>query len=350
MRTFEGPSCPFEIDGRRIRTDGSVQHKVSGTSMAGILGLSPWSSPFQVACNLLGLCREDISGKPAIRTGQILEPVVIDYLDRRYPEKGVFLPAEEVFEKREGDHDAWVSDFADPVFAGHVDGIVMSRDENAEERILEIKTSSNMDSWVDGVPVYYYWQVALYNEFLTQKDNAFVGLGIVNMDTYRDPQSWVPCDRNVMLFDMQIDRADVQAKMEQIRDWYREYILKGVTPEYDPENPKDVEMFDFIKGLADDIEDVRTDVDELDQCEREIADIEERNKAVYERRDVLKDRIKQYMVYHSMSAVDGSSKTATLSKQVRTTLDKKLLLDDGIDPEKYSVKSETNMFKMKKRK
>ena len=61
-RKYLAPTCSYEISDGTIRTDGSVHNKVTGTSMAGILGLSPWSSPFQVACALLGLGREDISG------------------------------------------------------------------------------------------------------------------------------------------------------------------------------------------------------------------------------------------------------------------------------------------------
>lgn len=345
MRTYEGPKCPFEVEGDTIRTDCSIAHKVTGTTMAAILGLSPWSTPFQASCALLGLCREDISSKPAVKTGQALEPVVIDYLGRRYPEYGMFLPAEDVFEKREGDHDSWESDFTDPIFGGHVDGIVMGE----EEYILEIKTSANMDSWADGVPVYYYWQVALYNEFLTKKDKAYVGLGIVNEVTHRDPQSWVPNDRNVMLFEMKIDREDVQAKMEEIRDWYREYILKGVTPPYDPTVPGDVEMFDFIKGLADSIEDVRTDIDELAKVEMLISDHESKIEAQYARRDELKERIKQYMMYHDISKLEAGGATASMTKSTRTTLDKKLLLTAGIDPEAYSTKTETNTLRFKRK-
>lgn len=115
--SYNSPKCTFTVDGAHIVSDGSVRNKVTGTSMAGILGCSPFSSPFQIACALLGVCRENLDGKPAIETGKVLEPVIIDYLGRTYPDKGFFLPAEDVYEKRAGDHDSWESDFKDDVLS-----------------------------------------------------------------------------------------------------------------------------------------------------------------------------------------------------------------------------------------
>ena len=136
-RIYDAPKCEYTIEDGCIRTDGSIKGKVSGTMMAGILGCSPWSTPFQVACALLGVGVEDISGKPAVRTGQILESRIIDYVGKTYPEYGLFMPADKIYEKREGDHASWVSDFDDDIFSGHVDGIVMR--EDGSNCILEIK-------------------------------------------------------------------------------------------------------------------------------------------------------------------------------------------------------------------
>ena len=339
---YHAPKCVFEVKDGCILTDRSITNKVTGTSMAGILGCAPWSTPFQVACALLGVCRADISGKPSVRVGQELEPVVIRYLSETYSDKGLFLSAENIFEKRVGDHDEWESDFQDEVFGGHVDGAVMQDDE---EYILEIKTSINADSWVDGVPEYYYWQVALYNEFLTQKDKAYVGLGLVNSNTYRDSTSWVPNERNVMLFEMPIDREDVRAKIEYVREWYNTYIVNGITPAYDPDNEGDVAMYNHLCNLSKDILEIREDVGRLAELTAQLNAAEAELAQISSAAEDLKASIKSYMVAHNLTQLSKLNGKATLSVQTRKYIDRKLLILDGLDPEKYTITSESNIFK-----
>lgn len=354
-RRYSAPQCAYEVDGNVIRTDGSVHNKVTGTGMAAVLGCSPWTTPFQLACSLLGLGRENIDGKPAVETGKVLEPVVIDYLGRTFPEMGVFLPAEKVFEKRDGDHDSWESDFSDDFFAGHVDGIVMRKGENGEsvEHILEIKTSGNVGAWArethGGVPEYYYWQVALYNEFLTQKDTAFVGLGIVDRYAYANPQSWIPSTQTVALYEMPIDREEVREGMERIREWYTEYVLNNVTPPYDPSNEGDVELFNHLKGLKSSIDEVREDLQRLSDVEKRIQAKELEYIDLVEMKEELQARLKDYMGFHNLSSLDGEGCIATYSVSERRSVDKNLLKADGIDPDKYSKTTVVNTFKLKKR-
>lgn len=345
-QVFHAPKCKYEVVDGHIETDGSVVNRVSGTSMAGILGCSPWNTPFQVACALLGVCRPDISDKPSVRVGQELEPVVIDYLAKTYGDRGMFLPAEEIFAKREGDHDAWVSDFEDDTFAGHVDGAVLCDDG---EYILEIKTSINMDSWANGVPEYYYWQIALYNEFLTQKDKAFVGLGMVNQNTHRDSTSWVPNERTVALFEMPIDREDVREKMDLIREWYSTYILNNRTPDYNPDVPGDVEMYNHLCNVKRNIEDVQKDLEEMDSLAKSIQNIEDSMADMCAKMEEYKSNIKTYMECNNLSTIETPSgnMVVTLSTQKRSSIDKKLLQADGIDADKYTVTKTVNVFKMK---
>lgn len=345
-QVYHAPKCGYEVVDGHIETDGTVTNKVSGTSMAGILGCSPWNTPFQIACALLGVCRPDISDKPAVRVGQDLEPVIIDYLANTYQDKGMFLPAEDIFVKREGDHDAWVSDYEDDTFAGHVDGAVL-RDDG--EYILEIKTSINMDSWTDGVPEYYYWQVALYNEFLTQKDMAFVGLGMVNSNTHRDSTSWVPNERTVALFEMPIDREAVRAKMDEVREWYKEYILNHRTPDYNPDNPGDVEMYNHLCNLKKDISEIQDELDEIGELSRSITAVEVSIADMCAKMEEHRAKLKTYMECNNLSSIESTTGnvSAVLSSQKRASIDKGLLKADGIDPEKYTVIKTINTFKLK---
>lgn len=349
-RIYKPPECNYEFVGNAIHTDGSVLRKVTGTSMGGILGISPFTTPFQVACSLLGLAREDISDKPAVKTGQFLEGRIIDYIGQVYPEYGVFVPAEIVHPKREGDHDTWESDFEDDVFAGHVDGYVMNGDDNY---ILEIKTSANMKSWENGVPEYYFWQVALYNHFITHKDKAYVVLGVVDEDTYKDPSLWVPqVGENVFMYEIDIDQEEVAKTLEQVKEWYTALKDTFCTPSYDLNNLRDVEMYEHLVGLASDKGTVMELIDQyfkLDSEEKEYDDVIKDKRKL---KEGIKVKIKEWLDVHGESEVNSASGLcyATITVKNSEKIDPELLRADGLDPSKYTITTQTKTFTVKKRK
>ena len=345
---YKAPECSYTIEGNHIVTDKSVAKKVTGTSMAGILGCSPWTTPFQIACSLLGLGREDISFKKSVKRGQVLEPRIIEYADQKWHDIGTFLSADEVYEKREGDHDSWVSDFEDEIFAGHVDGLVMKDDG---DYILEIKTTINTESWENGVPEYYYWQVAIYNHFLTKKDKVYFVLGISSDVTDRDPSLWVPTEDNCIIFEEPIDEDDVNGKMAEIRDWYEFYIKNGITPDYDPTNAKDVELYNHLVRLA-------TNVQQRDKMMTDLAlaEAELENKrytygidALEEQVKIMKEHLKDLMVSNNIiEQTDGTRQyKAVISQRTTYTWDEGKMIADGIDPQKYKTEKVSYAFSFK---
>ena len=346
---YTAPRNPYHVDGKKIVCDGDDINKVSGTAMAGILGCSPWSTPFTVSCNLLALAREDISNKDAVKVGIALEEKIIRYAGEKYADKGLFMTAEEVFEKREGDHDAWVSDFEDAHFAGHIDGIVSSEDG---DYILEIKTSSNLDSWANGVPEYYFWQVALYNHFLTHKSKAYVVLGIVNEHTYRDPASWIPNENNVMMFELDLDVVMIAETIEKVREWYNENILKKTTTEADLDNPKDAEMYNHLVTIGSDIGEVQKLVSQLGEVSARIDTYDCKIQDLRAEEQTLKDKIKDYMVSNNLTQLQsvGNSYIAKVTSRTTQRIAEERLVADGIDPAKYKTTSTSKTFTIKKSK
>ncbi len=350
MAVYNPPANPFHLDGNTVVCEGDVRHKVSGTVMAGILGCSHWSTPFTVACNLLSLAREDISSKDAVKAGIALETKIIRYADQVYSSYGQFMTEDDVgFGARTGDHDTWVSDFDDEVFAGHVDGIVS---KDGEDYILEIKTSANMDAWVDGVPEYYFWQVALYNHFITKQDKAYVVMGIVNETTYRDPASWVPNENNVRLYEVHIDQDMVAETLEKVREWYTIYVLGKVTPEADLDNTKDREMFEHLRNVAENIENVRKTIDEIGQLNAQIEDHDDKICELRAEAQLLKDRLKDYMSANQLNGLNSTSGEydAKLTTRVTSRIAEERMVADGIDPLKYKVKTESKFISIKKHK
>ncbi len=345
---YTPPEVPFRMEGGHVVSEGDVRRRISGTMVAGIIGLSPWSTPFQVACDLLGVATKDISDSPAVKAGQALESVVIDYMQNLYSDSiGSFVPAEELYPKRTGKHADWPSDFEDEIFAGHVDGIVMAYDGN--QYILEVKTSSNMESWEQGVPSYYYWQVALYNHFMTKQDKAYVALGVMNPRALKDPTTWVPSKDNAALFEMPIDQKGVEVVLEELRIWYNKYIANGITPDYDPNNPRDVELYKHLCNLTCEASGVQDKVARLYKVRLQISGHESEIAELYAERDELTAQIKDYMSCHEMDRIDSSNGDVYVSLQTsrRSKIDPELMKKDGLNPDKYSVETEVKTFTVK---
>lgn len=347
---YEQPTCSFTVDGPRVRTDGTVLGKVSGTMIGGIRGISPWATPFSVACDLLGLGRQDISDKPAVKTGKALEERIIEYLNEEYSAEGTFVPARVMFDERTGPHSQWTPDYDDDVFTGHIDGAVMSDD--GETYILEVKTSANMGAWIDGVPEYYYWQVALYNHFLAHQDRAYVALGIVDEATHKDPSKWTPSTANVVLLQVDIDQEETARVLDEVRQWYADLKATHATPPYDPASlTVDVPLYAHLVTLASDEDSMRSLVDEVGAMEMEINERMREVDHLQVQSDALRARLKDYLEGHDMPEMPSTTGAyrAVLGKQTRTRVSATKLRDAGIDPEPFMESTTVNTFTIKRK-
>lgn len=204
-RNWIAPTCDYRLEGKvAVAIDPTIE-KISGTQIGAILGVSPYGTPFTASAKLLGLWGEDISDKPAVKTGIALEGRIIDYIRDTHPSWTV-LSSSDIFAPRRGEHKDWKSDWEDDVYAGHLDGIITV---DGEDYVLEVKTARDLSGWIDHPPDHYLWQVYLYNHFVTHQDKAYIALGVVNQETYSDPYSWVPSSSNCMLFEVPIDQQAV---------------------------------------------------------------------------------------------------------------------------------------------
>lgn len=345
---FEPPRCGYTIEGSRVRSDGTVLGKISGTKVSGIMDISPFSTPFSVACDLLGLGRQDVSDKPAVKTGKVLEGPIIEYLSKAYPEIGTFIPAEDMYEERTGPHQSWKPDFDDDVFSGHIDGAVMK--DSGETYILEVKTSANLASWMDGVPEYYFWQVALYNHFLAHQDKAYVALGVVDDSTHRDPYAWQPNSSNVVLMEVDIDQQEVADKLDEVREWYRELSMTYTTPEYDPYSMVDVPLYTHLANIATDEDTMRALIDEMASIDRRISEQKKDVDWLEQQNDMLRAKLKDYLTGHDMPEMPSASGDyrAVLGTQTRRRVSEAKLREAGIDPEPFIEVTTSNTFMIKK--
>lgn len=345
MREWIAPKCRYMIDGNTVTADGSVREKISGTTLGAFLGKSPYMTPFEASTKLMGLWDEDISDKPAIIVGKALEERIIGYLGTKHASKGNFFKVEELgLGERVGDHAHWLSDFQDDVFAGHIDGIVS---KDGEDFILEIKTANRRQieqyhTWVNGVPEHYLWQVYLYNHFITKKDKAYFGLGIVDQSTYDNPYSWVPCAENCKLFEVTIDQEKVAETIENVRKQYNETVAAGRSvPMSDVPNDRD--LMTHLRDISGTTDDLNKLIQEFTVLHAKNEEWLSERKADLDNEKKLRERIKDTM--HTWNLKGCAN--AYIQHSNRAGFDFKRADADGFDYTKYLTSTPVNTLKFK---
>ncbi len=182
---------------------------IGSSSIGAILGLSPWSSPWDVWARAHGLTES--SSSAATQRGHILEPAIgahYAHLNNVQIEKGPEYEAAPIIGPEEWMH-------ARPDF------FVKSDDARW---LLEIKSTRKFDhkwgmSGSNGVPPYYaaqcIWQMAV-----TDDERCDLAAFATMNDEYR-------------CFKIHRD-SSVESKMiDYVRDWYDRHIREGKPPEVD---------------------------------------------------------------------------------------------------------------------
>lgn len=336
---FTAPkTMEYHIDGDRIVVDGiSPRAKLTGTGLGAILGQNPYMSPFAITSRMLGLYGENLDGNKYIEAGKTLEGVVLDYLAKTHPDVGTFLSADDVFAKRIGDHDSWVSDFADDTFAGHLDGVIVG--SGGRDFVLEIKTTSRRNiergMWAGGVPPeHYLWQAFLYNEFVCKANYVYFGLGILDEEHYKDPRSWIPSSQNCFLFRIPVDHKFVENGLERARALYNSTVGEGITAPVDRNNPRDMEIWNFITDMKKDDGGLTALSNQLYGAQEKMRVLKDQLAPMEKEAENLSARLKNVMVERNIGGI-GNYK---LSSYESKSFDWAKAKEDGLDVDAYTKK------------
>ena len=299
-----------------IGDDGVVQadlkpgfpYKISGTRLASAVGMSPWATPYKLACQLIGVYGQDIGDKPSVKAGQVLEKVIIDHLNANgYDIK----TGEELFKPREGDHDDWPSDFEDPIFSGHIDGMT-------EDAIVEVKTSANPQDWQDGkIPMQYWLQASLYAVMLG-KDKIIYPVGFLAPGEAYNPQNWDP-SQDLYVFEAPV-YPEIDRVMEEARTFYRTYALNGTTPE--PMTKEDWELADMLRVESEEVC--------INGAIADLISLQDQERDIKRQIEGLRDRISLHMQYNHQTSIEAYGHEVVLSERSHNSVDTIKMKMDGV--------------------
>lgn len=330
------------LDSKQIQiTPPKRTKKVTGTRFATILGLNPWSTPFEMWCAITKTYEKPFEDTIYTIAGKTIEPKQAEYMKKSYG-MDLITPTDrygqDYFNKTWGDFFP-----ENPYFGGMWD--YLGVDENGTvDTVLEMKTTKRIEDWQNDAPEYYALQAALY-AYLLGVDNVIMVASFLEEKDYEDPSKFVPNIKNTITVEFKVSERypDFERMVAEVKSWWGEYVTGGISPVYDEK--KDAEILAALRthNLTPD-----TDIDalikeaeglkkEVDMTAAAIADKEKRLKEIS---DIIKEHaMTQFCDGDKKVEIKGSTYTWTVSRSETTTIDKKALEADGL-LEKYQKKSE----------
>ena len=330
------------LDSNQIQiTPPKRTKKVTGTRFATILGLNPWSTPFEMWCAITKTYEKPFEDTIYTAAGKAIEPKQAEYMKKSYG-MDLITPTdrygEDYFNKTWGDFFP-----ENPHFGGMWDYLGVD-EEGKVDTVLEMKTTKRIEDWQNDAPEYYALQAALY-AYLLGVDNVIMVASFLEEKDYTDPSKYVPNIKNTITVEFKVSERypDFARMVAEVESWWGEYVAGGVSPVYDEK--KDAEILAALRthnltpdtdinALIKEAEGLKAEVDKATSA---IADKEKRLKEV---NDIIKEHaMKQFRDGDKKVEIKGSAYTWTISRSETTTIDKKALEADGL-LEKYQKKSE----------
>jgi predicted phage-related endonuclease len=317
--------------------------KITATRFATILGLNPWSTEFEMWCEITKTYSKPFEDTIYTTAGKTIEPKQIAYMRRAYGMYNLKTPTDiygaDYFKKTWGDffHDT-------PVLGGMWDSLLV--DENGKpEAVLEFKTTKRAEDWANDVPEYYALQAALY-AYLLGVDDVIMVASFLEPKDYEQPENFLPSASNTITVEFKVSQRypDFGWKVSQASAWWENHVVTGISPDYDEK--KDAEILKALRtnSLAPDtnidvlIAEAESLKAELETVYAAVADKEKRLKAVTEQ--VKKTLVGAFRPHDIAVEHKGGQYIWSVSKTESTEIDKAALEADGLI-DKYSRKKET---------
>lgn len=314
--------------------------KITGTRFATVLGLNPWSTPFEIWCAVTKTYEKPFEDTIYTIAGKTIEPKQAEYMKKAYAMTNLVTPTdiygEDYFKKTWGDF------FRDvDIFGGLWDYLLY--EDGKPTTVLEMKTTKRSEDWANGVPEYYALQAALY-AYLLGVDDVIMVCSFLEAKDYEHPENFVPSAKNTIALDFKVSERypDFSEKIAWVTDWWNTHVVTGVSPEFDEK--KDAEILKALRtnNLTPDtdmdalIAEAETLKAEVDKATAALADKEKRLKEIGE---IIKEHaVSQFRDGDKKVEVKGKTYTWTIARSETTTIDKDAMKADGV-LDKYQKKS-----------
>lgn len=317
--------------------------KLTATRFATILGLNPWSTPFEIWCEVTRTYQKPFEDTIYTAAGKTIEPKQAQYMRDNYF-MTLTAPAdvwgEDYFKKTFGDF------FPDQDVLGGMWDYLKGASVAKADAVLEMKTTKRAEDWAQDIPEYYALQAALY-AYLLGVDDVIMVASFLNEKDYADPSKYECNVHNTITRPFKVSERYPHFERDYVKPalkWWKDHVESGISPAYDEKKDADI-----LKALRTNNLNPETDlsalVDEaealkakLDAHAAEVADDEKRYKKLTEL--IKQAAVEQFRDGDKKVTITGKRFTWDVSRSSTTKINKDALKADGL-LEKYSTTEES---------
>lgn len=307
--------------------------KLTATRFATVLGLNPWSTPFEVWCEITRTYQKPFEETIYTAAGKTIEPKQAQFMKKSYFMTNIVTPTdiygEDYFNRTYGDF------FKDePIFGGMWDYLLF--DENRKPvTVLEMKTTKRAEDWAKDIPEYYALQATLYAYLLGVDDVIMVASFLSDKD-YKDPSQFIPSAKNTITVPFKVSERYPEFKklVKKAEKWWKDHVETGISPAFDEKADAEIlkELRTNTLNPESDIEALLREGEELkaeiDRLSAPIEPLEKRLKVVT---DIIKQHaLAQFRDGDKKVSIRGEKYEWNVSRSETSEIDKDGLKADGL--------------------
>ena len=325
------------LDGNKIQIIPLKRpKKLTGTRFATILGLNPWSTPFEIWCEVTRTYQKPFEDTIYTIAGKTIEPKQAEYMKQTYFMSNLVTPTDiwgkDYFRQTYGDF------FKEsPVLGGMWDYLLYGKD-GKPTTVLEMKTSKRVEDWKDDIPEYYALQAALY-AYLLGVDEVIMVASFLEPKDYDAPEKFVCSSENTITRPFKVSERYPDFEKKYVKPalkWWKDYVESGISPAFDER--KDAEILKALRtnnlspetdmaALVKEAEDLKDTMERI-LAHEGIPDMEKRYKVVTDM--IKKAAIAQFRDGDKKVSIAGSAYNWEVSRTSTTKIDKDAMKADGI--------------------
>ena len=323
------------LDGNKIQIIPPKRpKKLTGTRFATILGLNPWSTPFEIWCEVTRTYQKPFEDSIYTIAGKTIEPKQAEYMKQTYFMSNLVTPTDiwgkDYFRQTYGDF------FREsPVLGGMWDYLLYGKD-GKPTTVLEMKTSKRVEDWKDDIPEYYALQAALY-AYLLGVDEVIMVASFLEPKDYDAPEKFVCSGENTITRPFKVSERYPDFEKKYVKPalkWWKDYVESGISPAFDER--KDAEILKALRtnnlspetdmaALVKEAEDLKA---KLDAHAAEVAEDEKRYKVLTDM--IKKAAIAQFRDGDKKVSIAGSAYNWEVSRTSTSKIDRDAMKADGI--------------------
>ena len=323
------------LDGNRIQiVPPKRPKKLTATRFATVLGLNPWSTPFEIWCAVTRTWEKPFEDTKYTLAGKAIEPKQAAYMKDTYMMSNLVTPTEiwgeDYFHKTYGDF------FPEQKVLGGMYDFLLYDKNGKPTTVLEMKTTGRVEDWKDDIPEYYALQAALY-AYLLGVDEVIMVASFLEPKDYDNPEKFVCSGENTITRPFKVSERYPDFEKKYVKPalkWWKDFVESGISPAFDER--KDAEILKALRtnnlspetdmaALVKEAEDLKA---KLDAHAAEVAEDEKRYKVLTDM--IKKAAIAQFRDGDKKVSIAGSAYNWEVSRTSTTKIDKDAMKADGI--------------------